>query len=189
MPANTDVLCAHCGRYMSRNREREHRRLIAQPYVVPPLTLPSRIRQVTDDDSDGDVPAASTNVVVEGRENGGAIHGDADVGYVAKDHAQPDRVYVSEVAENALRARWADVADVRDDVSDNGSDEELPYPILEDDGPEPGFVDWEAIETNYGLSAWDQLGEGYERDAAAIGKLQCNVLPCFNDLRAYSQSS
>jgi hypothetical protein len=44
--------------------------------------------------------------------------------------------------------------------------------MVEDDEPEPGYVDWAAIEANSGLSAWDQLGEGYERDAAAIGKAQ-----------------
>jgi len=64
------------------------------------------------------------------------------------------------------------VTDVRDDISDNDSDEDLLYPILEDDEPKPG----EAIKTNSGLSAWDRLGEGYEIDAAAIGKLQYNVL-------------
>ena len=175
MPATTDVLCAHCGHYMSRKREREHRRLITQPYVAPPLTLPFRIRRVTDDDSDDDVPAASVNVAVESGQNGGSIDGDPDVGYVADDHGPPE-VDVSEAAENALRARWGNVTDVRDDISNDSSDEDLAdedlaYPILEDNEPEPGFVDWEAIEANSGLSAWDQLGEGYERDAAAIGQL------------------
>ena len=33
-----------------------------------------------------------------------------------------------------------------------------------------GIVDWAAIKANSGLSAWDQLGERYEADAAAIGK-------------------
>ena len=117
------------------------------------------------------------NVVIDGRKDGGSLSGDADMGYVADDHAQPDRVDVSGAVANALRGQWANVTDVRDDISDDGSDEDLPYPILEDDEPEPGFVNWEAIETNSGLdlSAWDRLGEGYERDAAAIGKLWCNV--------------
>jgi hypothetical protein len=112
------------------------------------------------------------NVAVKGRGNGGSINGDVDMGYVTDvDHGQPSEVHVSRAAGNALRARWANLTDVRDDISDDGSDEELPYPILEDGEPEPGFVDWEAIEANFGLSAWDQLGEGYERDAATIGKL------------------
>ena len=96
------------------------------------------------------------------------------MGCIADDHAttQPDMVDISEVVENALRVRWANVTDVRDNISDDDSDEDLPYPILEDDKPKPG----EAIKTNSGLSAWDWLGEGYDMDAAAIGKLQYNVL-------------
>jgi hypothetical protein len=105
MPATTDVLCAHCGHYMSRKRKCEHRRLITQPYITPPLTLPFRIRPVTDDDLDNDVPAASVNVAVESGQNGGSIDGDPDVGYVADDHGLPE-VDVSEAAENALRAWW-----------------------------------------------------------------------------------
>jgi hypothetical protein len=119
------------------------------------------------------------NAVIDDREKGSLIGGDADLGCIADDHAttQPDTVDVSEAVANALRVRWANVTDVRDDISDDDSDEDL-YPILEDDEPKPG----EAIETNSGLSAWDRLGEGYEIDAAAIGKLQYNVLRCFTDL-------
>jgi hypothetical protein len=118
------------------------------------------------------VPAASVNVAVECGQNDGSIDGDPDVGYVADDPGPPE-VDISEAAENVLRARWANITDVRDDSSDEDlADEDLAYPILEDDEPEPGFVDWEAIEANFSLSAWDQLGEGYERDVAAIGPLQ-----------------
>ena len=60
--------------------------------------------------------------------------------------------------------------DVRDDISDEGSDEDLPYPILEDGKLKPGFVGWKAIEANSGLFVWDRLGEGYEMDVAIIGK-------------------
>ena len=86
-------------------------------------------------------------------------------------NSQPDDPLAHEAVGNALRSRWGNVA-IRDigDTSDSDSDEELPYPVLEDDEPEPGYVDWAAIEANSGLSAWNQLGEAYERDAAAIGK-------------------
>jgi hypothetical protein len=33
--------------------------------------------------------------------------------------------------------------------------------------------DWDLPDADAGLSAWDQLGEGYERDAARIG--QCSM--------------
>jgi hypothetical protein len=32
-----------------------------------------------------------------------------------------------------------------------------------------GEFNWDLLEAGSGLSAWDQLGEGYERDAAKIG--------------------
>jgi hypothetical protein len=32
-------------------------------------------------------------------------------------------------------------------------------------------IDWAAIERLSGLSAWDQLGEAYDREAANIGEL------------------
>ena len=57
MPTEATVLCAHCGLYLPRRREREHRRLATQPYIPPPPRLPSRLRRVgVDTDSDDDVP-------------------------------------------------------------------------------------------------------------------------------------
>jgi hypothetical protein len=85
---------------------------------------------------------------------------------------------------------WRHMLEANDSDSDSGSNDELPYPKLEDSDEESddGFVDWAAIEAGSGLSAWDQLGEGYEREAAAISKHVCIhasiqlylMLPCLS---------
>ena len=52
------------------------------------------------------MPAAPTNAATEGRENGGSIDGDADMGYVVDvNHSQLSELHVSKVAENALHAQ------------------------------------------------------------------------------------
>jgi hypothetical protein len=59
---------------------------------------------------------------------------------------------------------WNRNIDVTDsDEEAKGADE--PSSPIDDDSDEMG---WELLEG--GLSAWDQLGEGYERDAAEIGE-------------------
>jgi hypothetical protein len=45
-----------------------------------------------------------------------------------------------------------------------------------DDECDDGFIDWKAIEEGSGLSAWDQLGENYETEAATIGMLSSKPL-------------
>jgi len=47
----------------------------------------------------------------------------------------------------------------------NSDEVDEPSPLIDSDGEDD--FDWELLEG--GLSAWDQLGEGYERDAAAVG--------------------
>lgn len=176
-PAGETVLCSHCGIYLPRKREREHRRLATQPYVLPPPALPSRLHRVGvnahDDDDDPD-PA-----VLNGEELGGIFNG-VDV-HANNPHVddienpQSDDCLVPAAVGGIAHSRWGgNVADVRDDTSDGDSDEELPHLTLENDEHEwePGYVDWAAIEADSGLSAWDLLGESYETDAAAIGENQ-----------------
>jgi hypothetical protein len=162
MPSET-VLCAHCGQYLSRRREREHRRIATQPYITPPPALPSNLLQVGVDSDDID-------------DNDGNVLNDEEysINYSIPPADDPqsnnsDELLSHEAVGKVLRSRWSKVADSRDDASDSDLEEELPYPVLEDEH-EPGYIDWAAIEANSGLSAWDQLGESYERDAAEIGK-------------------
>src|ERR1700728_1776216 len=170
MPADGQVLCTHCGMYMSRRREREHRKLVTQPYIPPPLVLPSRIRRVADSDSDDEHPVMSNGGEL-GAKNGSStsIDGDAHIDYPLADdsgNVQLDYEHISPALEqNVLRNRWGCSTDIRDDVSDSDVDdsEQPPYPMLEDEEElETGSIDWAAIEANSGLSAWDQLGEDYE---------------------------
>jgi hypothetical protein len=102
------------------------------------------------------------------------LDGDYDVfevGGVADDNV--DEGSISGAAGAALRCRWGTAArrwHQNDSESDADTDVDPPYSRLEDSDDEcdAGFIDWKAIE-GFGLSAWDQLGESYEADAAAIG--------------------
>jgi hypothetical protein len=163
------VLCAHCGVYMPRRREREHRKLLIQPYVTPPYIIPSRLRRVGVDADSEDGQSVSNDEELAGTCDGPAGE-DVDATYLAGDSVK--NAQVDESIRNILHSRWDNMMHAADDVSDSDSDEELPYPMLEDDEPDPAYIDWAAIEANSGLSAWDRLGEGYERDAAEIGKNQ-----------------
>jgi hypothetical protein len=180
MPPEATVLCAHCGFYLPRKREREHRRLAAQPYVLPPPALPSRLRRVGVNAHEDDDDLDPVNVVSNGEALGGTYDG-IDVWHTNNpqvendvENPQSDGCLVPGAFRNACRSRWGgNMTDVRDDSSDGDLDEEEPSHLpLEDDEHErePGYVDWAAIEANSGLSAWDQLGESYEAEAAAICK-------------------
>lgn len=89
----------------------------------------------------------------------------------------------SDVHDEILWNYWAAMGtfDV-DSASDSDTDSEIntgeaPYPQLEDDGDDSDdgeSTDWDAIEMQSGLSAWDQLGERYEADAATMGKF-CSI--------------
>ena len=62
-------------------------------------------------------------------------------------------------------------SDLEDDVDDLGHNTALQEDPSGND--EVDDVDWDALEKECRLSAWDQLGEGYEADEAAIGMLFC----------------
>ena len=194
MPRENTVLCAHCGEYLPRKREREHRRLAFVPVAPPPLARPSRLRRIVDPD-DGeqqalhnadkpeDVP--TNGITDEWTENEDIMMRDPDIdedhgaveleaGSVVGDSA--DDGCISRAARAVLHHRWGVAANTRlhqndpESDSDTESESEPPFPSLEDGDEECGddFIDWKAIEEGYGLSAWDRLGESYEAEAAAI---------------------
>ena len=75
----------------------------------------------------------------------------------------PDDVACTEAinaAQNAICHSW-NLRGHSDDSSDPSSEP--------DDEDDANAFDWDKIEGNSGLSAWDQLGEAYEKDAANIG--------------------
>jgi hypothetical protein len=195
MPRGNTVLCAHCGEYLPRKREREHRRLAFVTIAPPPWPAGhSRLRRIVDIDTDTDdgeplhgaddpedIDVPTNGTADERTENEDIMmqdpdpDGDYDVfeaGGVAGDDADEDTV--SGATGAALRHRWGTVAGSwheNDSESDADEENNPPYPRLEDSDEEcdNGFIDWKAIEEGYGLSAWDQLGESYEAEAAAIG--------------------
>jgi hypothetical protein len=127
-----------------------------------------------EDDDDLD-PVVSNGEELGGSYNGIDVHTNNPQVENDVENPQSDDCLVPGAFRNAFRSRWgSNVTDVKDDSSDGDLDEEegLSHIPLEDDEHErePGYVDWAAIEANSGLSAWDQLGESYEADAAAIRK-------------------
>jgi hypothetical protein len=199
MPASRDVLCAHCGKYMNPKREREHRKLGVMPYSSPPPAFQSRLRRVvdaSDDDDDGPIGSSSRTDGAPNDPDGGISGGQIDDDFADVPHidgrAIEDIDYDMDVENNeepsddnlntipradgtTVTDHWRRMLEADDSDSDSGSDDELPYPKLEDSDEESddGFVDWAVIEAGSGLSAWDRLGEGYEREAAAIGERVC----------------
>jgi hypothetical protein len=186
MPTDSSVLCAHCGKYLPRRLEREHRKLAASPYVSPPLvpTFPSQLCCVIDVDSDDDndipnLPADNIEATIDISDQVDEYIAPDDIDVVDEDgedlfdedHLHDNTVPFS-MHFDSLRDHWRHMFEPGDSDSDDNSNDELPYERLEDsdDESDGGFIDWNAIEVGSGLSAWDQLGESYEKEAAAIGR-------------------
>jgi len=160
--------------------------LLFSRLLPPPPTRTSRLCCIVDIDSDSDDGEPShgadkhevINVPVDGiiderteSEDIMMQNMDGDAGGVAGDNADADEDSISRAA---LCRRWGTVASSwhqNGSESDSDTESEPPYPRLEDsdDETDNGFVDWKAIEEGNGLSAWDQLGESYEAEAAEIG--------------------
>ena len=81
--------------------------------------------------------------------------------HVAIEHG--DHADTIGAVEDAILDRWNN-RQAHDTSSDSDSDT--------DQGSDEGGFDWDRFEAEYSLSAWDQLGEGYERDAAKVGAYQ-----------------
>jgi hypothetical protein len=138
MPADSSVLCAHCGEYLPQRLEREHRKLAASPYVSPPLipTFPSRLCRVIDVDSDDDdidpnLPADNIEATI-------------DVGDQVDEYIAPDDINISEDGEDLfdedhlqdntvpfsthfdlLRDHWHHMFEPGDSDSDDNSNDKL----------------------------------------------------------------
>lgn len=183
MPSDNNVLCTHCGKYLPRKQEREHRRLTNKPYLSP-AKVPSRLRRVVDADSDSD------NHDIEGGSSRAQIREILQSGQDENERDTRDLVFEQEdtkslgeqerlaEAEQVLRGRWmrafeADNYQNRNDYdSDSDPEDDHSYLGLVDSDNESNdeCIDWDSIEAGSGLSNWDQLGEHYEKDAADIGK-------------------
>lgn len=191
MPQDNKVLCTHCSKYLPRKREREHRKLVNAPYLLPLPKLPSRLHRVINADSDSD-NGDTTASGIEGYEAGPSesqtresVQSDyggrrvdtsgIDLGQGNRDSLCGDKSSAFGDAGNVLRERWTRTVEGERYRSDSDSDSdpegEPPSPRLEgsDDESDDGYIDWTAIEAGSGLSNWDQLGENYEKGAAEMG--------------------
>jgi hypothetical protein len=191
------VYCRCCKKFLTRKREREHRKQASKPYGSPePVPSYRRFAFLSSilSDDDEDMPALAvvdpleednnkqepnseaTNDATnfqEGSEPEPSIH-DIDI---PMDNSEDEggRHY-----ENVSAQRWgrhvaraqtpSDAEDSDNEISpdiDQASDVLQEDPTSDDD--EVDVVDWDALERECGLSAWDKLGEKYEADAAGIG--------------------
>lgn len=186
MPPDGNVYCAHCRSSIPRRLEREHRKLAFTPYTPPPPKIPTRLRSLAEEDSDNDStmrPATAksnrddrahelTDLAAEDDTTQWGLvdepsekdqydydHGDSD--------ASPEINEVPEVQPQSGPFPWSAVHNVESDSEDDSDLEDE----VADEGDEEDehYFDWAALESNYGLSAWDRLGESFDRDVAAIG--------------------
>lgn len=135
----------HCNQYVSRTRERAHRKQQLAPLYSPPRRIPSRLRRVFD--------------VEEISEHETAADGTGVSTGTGIDDCE-SRAPVIKAVEQMILDRWN--LEARSDEEDSESSTSTPV-----DDDDEGDFDYELFESE--LSAWDQLGEGYERDAANIG--------------------
>jgi hypothetical protein len=78
--------------------------------------------------------------------------------------------------EDAILNRWSHPMPF-DEVPDIDGEPDPYQTPAEDDECEidESYLDWDAIWADSGLSTWDQLGEGYERNAATICESGCQM--------------
>ena len=190
--ARDRIWCTCCKKFLTRKREREHRQAATQPYI-PPVTS---YRQFTflsalfSDDED-DIPALATVDRHEDDEDlyhlnspspddfGGDPMDVDDLAMGDRDSEVNAEACVSALAsddEDTVPQSCRPVALAREwtpsDSEDDGDDLAVPQEDPSSDD-EVDAVDWNALENECGLSAWDLLGESYEADAARIGMLFC----------------
>lgn len=194
--AKDRIWCTCCKKFLSRTREREHRQAATRPYV-PPVTSYRQLAFLSalfSDDED-DIPALATVDHHEDDEDlyhskspspGDDFEGTSepvpdpmDVNNVAMASDRESEVNAEACASasdnedtvsHAYRppARAWTPSDLEDDLDDDCNT--VPQKDPSDDD-EVEAVDWDALEKECGLSAWDQLGESYEAYAAGIGML------------------
>jgi hypothetical protein len=82
------------------------------------------------------------------------------------DTSMDSEVAAINCAEQIIRDKWTYNLSLTDSDADEPSDSES---IDADDHNNDDSINWDKFEhTDFGLTAWDRLGEGYEGDAARI---------------------
>jgi hypothetical protein len=168
MPRDTDVFCIHCQQYMPRSRERAHRAKQQAPYYSPPPPIPSRLRRVFDIESEEESNEEATAPGADDQPRDGRNVDDVNVSLSSE---QPEAEAALQEAQIAICEKWGSSCCLAAS-DDEGSDDSGDSGTSEDGyGTDEEHLDWDEFGTGSGLSAWDQLGEGYEQDAAKAGEL------------------
>lgn len=161
------VLCACCNQYLSRHRERAHRLRGLQIATPPVVSALPRVTEVSSDEASD--PGNDANISIDNPAQEPILPEEA---YELEDPAGP----VSDDNEAALLQAWYQQRQRQWEPLDDGSDSDEPEDDEDRDSEDStdgeDYPDWAAYERGTGLSAWDQLGEGYERDAVGIGMSQ-----------------
>jgi hypothetical protein len=194
--AKDRIWCTCCKKFLTRKREREHRQAATQPYI-PPVTSYRQfafLSALFSDDED-DIPALAT---VDHREDDEDLYHSKSPSPGDDFEETSERVLdPMDVDDLAMASDWdtgvdaeasAGASDDEDTIShsyrpaarastpsDSEDDDDLDHNTVPQEDPsgddEVDAVDWDALEKECGLSAWDQLGESYEAEAAGIGVL------------------
>lgn len=191
------VYCLHCKTKVTRAREIQHRKLANTPYVTTEKRAgPSRagalgFRLSTDvnvgqhnNDEEGEgypddplveVPGGHFND--EDVDTGTVIMETDNVGVPMEGDEVDDDIEGAEDVLAAMRKRWRGVVceeEDEDEEEDGDSDDDettIPQEDPDEEDTENPAFDWDSLNVEYnGLSAWDQLGEGFECNVAAIGQ-------------------
>lgn len=177
------VYCFCCKTNISRKREREHRRSYTTPYPNAPNIPTSRQQPITESIFESDDDEEGSDIFEdEGVPNMHMaelpVNEDIPEVQVEHDGFYPMLVDVSDDEDDGecvQSYRWANTGwpgvnnDETDEEEGGGGD-------LIDDDPSgtsneaDAIIDWDLIEKMSGLSAWDQMGEAYEREAATTGE-------------------
>lgn len=191
------VFCLHCQEHITRKRETQHRQLRTTPHATTAARSSRSSRAAAlgfrknreifsvpadneQDDQDDAMGASGTAGVLDD----GFMTTESTGPFLDDQHVEDDMLDDSTEGEvdlqGVLHGRWRGnvvCEEFEDDEDLNVNDEDdtpgdIPGPIPQEDPNEADTenlpFDWDSIEYS-GLSAWDQLGESFERKVAAIG--------------------
>jgi hypothetical protein len=171
---------------MSRKQERQHRGLLFTPYVSPPPKLPSRFTRLLDSDSEEEDGApipdlhqdGPSSEVGQNEESDCDEPAQADGSFDDNDNEADQSLDVDDDILVIRNMRWSATLGDRTRPDDEDSDCDIEDDPVEDagDGDDDRYDDWAAIEAEFGLSAWNKLGEGFEQEIAGIGMPQCSLM-------------
>ncbi|KAF8813489.1 hypothetical protein BYT27DRAFT_7084181, partial [Phlegmacium glaucopus] len=182
------VHCVCCNQVIPRKREREHRRQAAKPYATTsaesgPLRrrsayLAALFKSLSDSDGEdkdnSNPPPGPPSLPASPQSPPGQFSVSEDNNMAidtTEDDGDVDEVLLSRWRK-PVKHQWASVLSESEDELENTENEGTSGAEMvdDDDDDRVDVVDWDALERECGLSAWDRLGEAYEADAAQIAE-------------------